>query len=195
MSRNHPDQAVDASRLLALREQLEARWARDYLHGPDPAAPFDFLSGHWQMTRRAFDLQGNVTAESAGRLHAGYLLDGRVLQEEYHSYLPDGRIFRGGVGLHTYIPDNPGSGRWLTASVDAAIGVNTATVLPDGNTFYYENTFEIQGATVHLRGRWFDIQTDAVSWVGAGSIDGSTWFKTYEVESRRISAAAFHVPP
>jgi len=171
------------SDLLLMRSQLEEQWANDYLgEQPPEANQLDFIVGSWDMTRRAFDLEGNVTAESEGEMHAQKLLEDRIIQEIYYSYLPDGRRFRGGIGLHSYIPSTK---QWVTASLDAAVGANSAVHIKNGDEFVYESSFEIQGVPIRLRGRWYSINEDSYFWEGSGSLDGETWLKTYEVHMVR----------
>jgi len=128
---------LEPSDLLRMRAQLEEQWASDYLRAPPPqASQMDFLVGSWEMVRQAYDLDGNVTAESAGEMTAQKLVDERIIQEIYYSYLPDGRRFRGGIGLHSYIPSTK---QWVTASLDAVVGANSTVHSQDGNEFVYES--------------------------------------------------------
>jgi len=166
------------SDLLTMRGQLEQQWASDYVkEQPPEAAELDFLIGDWSMTRSVYDLEGAITSESEGQMTAQKLLGGRIIQEIYVSVMSDGRVFRGGVGLHSYIPSTK---RWVTASLDASVGANSAEHFILNDEIVYESSFEIQGAAVHLRGRWYNIGKNSFTWEGSGSVDGETWFKTYE---------------
>jgi len=33
--------------------------------------------------------------------------------------------------------------------------------------------------------RWYAIKENSYSWAGSGSVDGNTWFKTYDVQMMR----------
>lgn len=89
------------SDLFAFKSNIEAQLEQDYLVGKsaEEDGSFDFLIGDWNLLRRSFGLNGKLQHETKGTVVAGYVFDGRVIQEDFFNYREDGLAYRGGTAL------------------------------------------------------------------------------------------------
>jgi hypothetical protein len=176
--------ASDRRTTSAMIEALQA-------DGPNPEHAdklmlFGRLVGSWDIEGRVFDEDGNVTRETMGEWHFGWVLEGRVIQDVLIAPLREGR--------------EPGQ---QSKAYDTAIRAYDPTI----DAWRVTAVFPIYGATVNLIARehgdeiWLEgwspddnpirwtfseFSDDRVRWQGYVSKDeGVTWIRDEEIVLHR----------
>jgi hypothetical protein len=173
------------------RSQLPPAITR-YLEGPPPQSKeFSFLVGEWITKSRRHAPDGTTSPEIDGIWRAAYICGGRMLQDEYVLYLPDGREMASFVTLRTWCPDTQ---QWEMATLasHAPSGVTSFTgSLLGGEMHLQVAAFDpATRAPVMARVRFFNISDNHFEWEQLLSQDGgATWRRAVSiVATRKVEA-------
>ena len=163
----------------------------DALHSPKPAADcmglYSFLIGSW-IYDALYHPPGNPTRTTKGEIHAGWVLEGRALQDVW--IVPVRGITRAsppefgdyyGTTLRVY---DPGLDAWhilwsdpLTQTYRRQLG------RARGQDIVQEGRDDATGALV--RWSFTDIAADSFRWRGEASTDGNTWMLLADFQAKR----------
>jgi hypothetical protein len=171
----------------------------DALDSPGPAPDraealelYAFLVGHWD-TRVVAHAEDGSRHESLGEIHAGWVLEGRAIQDVW---ITPPRSERGpGVPL----PDLPVTGAFYGTTLriyDPTLGAWHIQWSDPVTQYYTQQIGRREGADIvqigdmpngaKLRWRFTEIQPDSFHWIGDVSSDGEkTWVVQVEIFARR----------
>jgi hypothetical protein len=172
----------------------------DVLHtdrpAPDRADKMDlyaWLVGHWEMDVTTYE-QNRTKHRGSGEIHAGWVLEGRAIQDVW--MIPP-RAKRGpnasvlpvagnwyGTTLRVY---DPSLDAWRVIWTDPATQNYTRQIgRARGKDIVQEGKLE-SGAI--LRWTFTEITSDSFHWLGEHSADGgTTWWLQVDIRSRRVVA-------
>lgn len=146
----------------------------------DPAMrQFDFWVGTWSLTWGE-----NGTGTNTVRR----ILGGCVIEESFEGQMPDG-LYRG-RSLSVYDPD---ADRWRQTWVDDRGGyLDFVGAYKDSTMILRRTTTNENGATVHQRMVWYNIEENSLDWNWEKSDDGgetwtTRWAIHYERETRGMA--------
>ena len=161
--------------------------------GPDPALAsklmlFGRLVGSWDIEGKAIDPDGNVTRETTGEWHFGWVLEGRVIQDVIISppragREPDAESKAYDTAIRTY---DPKLDLWRVTIVAPIYNVTVNLIAREhGDEIWLEGP-----GPAGLPVRWtFSEFSDArVRWQGyVSNDDGQTWVRDEEIILRRTA--------
>ena len=153
---------------------------------------YAFLIGHWDTRIVAYEEDG-TRHESRGEIHAGWVLEGRAIQDVWMT--PPRAERHPGEPL----PALPVTGAWYGTTLRAYDpGLDAWHILwsDPATQFYARQIGRAEGheivqrgalpSGVELRWRFTEIRPDSFHWLGEASVDeGATWGLQVEVFARR----------
>jgi hypothetical protein len=171
------------------------------LHSDGPAADradalalYAFLVGDWETRIVAYEADG-TRHESRGEIHAGWVLEGRAIQDVWMT--PPRAERRAGQPL----PQLPVTGAWYGTTLrlyDPSIEAWRVLWSDPATQFYAQQIGRAVGSDIVQEGalpsgamlRWSftEIDADSFHWLGEVSGDGgATWRRQVEVFARRAA--------
>ena len=155
---------------------------------------YEFLVGHWETRIVAFDEEGKQH-ESRGEIHAGWVLEGRAIQDVWMT--PPRSERRAGEPL----PALPVTGAWYGSTLrvyDPTLDAWRIQWTDPATQFQAQQIGRAEGRDVVQRGtipggpdlrwRFTEIEPDSFLWLGEVSKDaGATWHVQVEVFARRTA--------
>ena len=162
--------------------------------GPDPqrASPlalYGFLVGRWEMDVTTF-LEDGATHRGRGEIHAGWVLQGRAIQDVW--MIPRLR------DRTPEIAPLPGAGNWYGTtlrSYDPSIDAWRILWSDPVSGFFTQQIGRAQGADIVQTGpdprggtmRWTfsEIKPDSFHWTGERAPDDRTWRREVDIRARR----------
>ena len=158
----------------------------------DKLALYSFLVGHWNTRIVAYEENGN-RHESRGEIHAGWVLEGRAIQDVWMT--PPRAERRPGMPL----PALPVTGAWYGSTLrvyDPGIDAWRISWSDPATQFFASQIGRADGADIvqrgalpsggELRWRFTEIERDSFHWLGESSADGGrTWKLQVEVFATR----------
>jgi hypothetical protein len=159
----------------------------------DKLALYAFLIGHWDTRIVAFADDG-TRHESRGEIHAGWVLEGRAIQDVW---LTPPRSERPPVGAP--LPELPVTGAWYGSTLriwDPGLDAWHILWSDPANQFYAQQIGRAEGKDIvqlgtlpsgaQLRWSFREIKADSFHWMGEVSADGGkTWRLQVEVFATR----------
>jgi hypothetical protein len=159
----------------------------------DKLALYAFLIGHWD-TRIVAIADDGTRHESRGEIHAGWVLEGRAIQDVW---LTPPRSERPAVGAP--LPELPVTGAWYGTTLrvwDPGLGAWHILWSDPATQFYVQQIGRAEGEDIvqigtlpsgaQLRWRFTEIRADSFHWLGEVSADGGkTWRLQVEVFAAR----------
>jgi len=147
---------------------------------------FGRLVGSWDIEDRFFDEDGNVTKESRGEWHFGWVLEGRAIQDVLiapprDERRPGQQSNEYGTTIRVYDPRIDG---WRVTFVAPVFGATVNLIAREhGDEIWLEG----RGPDNRLlRWTFSDISDERVRWQGFVSADeGRTWIREEEIILRR----------
>ena len=166
---------------------------------PDRASKlqlYAFLVGHWDTRIVAFADDG-ARHESRGEIHAGWVLEGRAIQDVWLTPPRDQRPAAGEP-----LPKLPVTGAWYGSTLrvyDPVLDAWRILWSDPATDFYAQQIGRAEGADIvqvgqlpdgpMLRWRFTEIRADSFHWLGEVSTDGAkTWRLQVEVFATRSGA-------
>jgi len=168
----------------------------DVLHadGPDPARAAGLELYSWLVGRWEFDittiLEDGTTHRGEGEIHAGWILQGRGIQDVW--MIPRLRDRRPGID------PLPGAGNWYGTTLrmfDPQIDAWRILWNDPVTGFFTQQTGRADGTAIVQTGpdprggsmRWTfsDIQRDSFHWTGERAADDRTWRLEVDIRARR----------
>jgi hypothetical protein len=171
----------------ALSAQTPAHRTKDQITASYDAhqGDFDYLLGDW-----AFTSVSHEYGKGGGFWSAVRLAEGAQVLDEYRVVGDSGETYYASSTLRAY---NAVLDQWELVSAERGTGLqNVGTGHRVGPEMHLEQKFGGMSATPSIwRIRYYDIQPDRFSWVGARSTDGGkTWDPDFlRIEARRIGPA------
>jgi hypothetical protein len=179
------------------RPELVHASLADVLHasGPDTArgpklALFAFLAGRWDMDVTTFAEDG-TTHEGRGEIHAGWILEGRAIQDVW--MIPRLRDRRPGIEAL------PGAGNWYGTTLriyDPGLDAWRILWSDPATNFFTQQIARARDADIVQTGadprggsmRWIfsEIERDSFRWTGERAPDERTWRRELEISARRM---------
>lgn len=159
-----------------------------YMKGAtDESLQFGFLIGDWSIEGKRLTPNGETAQEYAGKWHAEYLHDKRMVMDDFTVYLPSGQPISSFVTLRTY---SPFTQRWEMAGL-AAFQPSTISKwygnLIGGEMHLSAEGYAPNGSAIKTRIRFYDIKQSSFKWENLMSTDdGKTWLKTSSLIATRI---------
>lgn len=156
---------------------------------------YAFLIGHWDTRIVAYEEDG-TRHESRGEIHAGWVLEGRAIQD---AWLTPPRAER---HPGEPLPELPVTGAWYGTTLrayDPGLGAWHIVWSDPATQFYAQQIGRAEGdeivqrgvlpSGVDLRWRFTEIEPHSFHWLGEVSDDGgATWRLQVEVFARRSAA-------
>jgi hypothetical protein len=163
--------------------------------GPDPEravklALYSFIIGDWEMDVTTI-LEDGTTHSGNGEIHAGWVLQGRAIQDVW--MIPRLTDRRPGI------EQLPGAGNWYGATLriyDPNLDAWRILWNDPATDFFSQQTGRAQGRDVVQEGpdprggsmRWTfaEIEPDSFHWTAEHAPDGGTWRLKVDIRTRRI---------
>jgi hypothetical protein len=143
---------------------------------------FGQLIGSWDIVGRYFDEEGNVTRESTGEWHFGWVLEGRAIQDVIMSPPRGGR--KAGEPSTAYDTAirayDPTTDSWRVTVVAPIYNVTVNLIARENGDEIWLEGIGPQGKPV--RWTFSDLSDERVRWQGfAVKEDGQTWVRDEEI--------------
>jgi hypothetical protein len=170
----------------------------ELLHADGPAPDraeglglYAFLIGRWSTNVRAYDPEG-VTYENPGEIHAGWVLEGRAIQDVW--------ILPARAQRRTPLQQLPVTGSWFGTTLrvyDPMLDAWRILWTDPATLFITHQIGRAHGADIvqegkapsgeaTLRWRFTEIKPDSFHWIADISADGgASWRKQVDVFARR----------
>jgi len=178
---------VDAMETRSERRDASAMIEALGAEGPDPDHAdrlmlFGRLVGSWDIEGRYFDEDGNVTRESTGEWHFGWVLEGRVIQDVIISPPRAGR--ESGQPSRAYDTAirayDPTTDTWRVTVVAPVYGAVVSLVARE-----HDDEIWLEGRSPEndlIRWTFSEFSEERVRWQGFVSKDeGRTWVRDEEI--------------
>lgn len=170
---------------------------RNYLQGPPAQSKqFDFLIGEWDTTFKRFAPDGATVAQGRGEWRAQHKFGGRMVEDEYVTFLPDGREISSFITLRTWSPQTE---QWemATLSSHTPAGVTSFSGRQVGGEMHLQisGVDPATGKAATARVRFFNITADGFEWEQLNTADGgATWFRGVLIVATRKRAPTTKLP-
>jgi hypothetical protein len=181
---------------MALIELQSAASFADVLHadGPDPERAsklelYAFIIGSWDMRVTAI-LEDGSTHEGQGEIHAGWVLQGRAIQDVW--MIPRLQDRKPGIA------QLPGTGNWYGTTLriyDPNLDAWRILWSDPAINFFSQQVGRTQGDRIVQEGpdprggtmRWTfsEIEPDSFHWTGERASDRTTWCKEVNIRAHR----------
>lgn len=163
------------------------RYGQPNPDAPDELSQFAFLIGSWKCDVRVKRSDGS-DARHRAVWTARYILDGRVIADEYRETLPDGKLIRYGSTYRSYDAEQ---GTWVMKWHDALtsqwLDLGTPElggVEVDASSISFKHHVPPDGI---FRCTFSDICDHRFTWTGELSTDGgASWDKVMEIRAHRV---------
>ena len=156
---------------------------------PEEQDIYGFLIGSWELDVTGYDDEGNVT-RSAGEAHAGWVLEGRAVQDVFINPRrsdrgPESPKFANWYGTTIRIYD-PSINAWRVNWFNPHDGIRAELIgRRRGKDIMQEGTFPDGTA---IRWTYSDITENSCYWRGERlEADGKTWRLQVEFRAKRIA--------
>jgi hypothetical protein len=174
---------ADATELRTASPMIEALQAEGpYPEYADKLMLFGRLVGSWDIEGRAFDESGNVTRETTGEWHFGWVLEGRVIEDVIISPPRAGRS-AGQVSvaydaaIRAY---DPTLDSWRVTIVAPIYGVTLNLIARDHDGDIWQEGAGPDGRPI--RWNFSEFTDERVLWQGfVSNDDGQTWVRDEEI--------------
>ncbi len=170
----------------------------DVLHatGPDPGSAkelelYSWLVGRWEMDVTTI-LEDGSTHQGRGEIHAGWVLQGRAIQDVW--MIPRLRDRQPGI------EPLPVAGNWYGSTLrvyDPALDAWRILWSDPATNFFTQQIGRANGSDIVQTGadprggsmRWVfsDIQPDSFHWTGERALDDRNWRREVDIRARRVS--------
>jgi len=153
-------------------------------------ADFDFLEGVWEFTETFSQPTASGRTSATGRWTARTIGDGRVLEDEFRVFGPDGETTYLALTFRAW---DAVAGQWTFRLVETGSGAwSEGTARRVGGEIHLEQRGPVRpdGSRRRLRIRYYDIRADRFSWTADLSPDdGVTWIPgAIRIEARRVAS-------
>jgi hypothetical protein len=165
-----------------------------HANGPDPSradklALYSWLVGRWELDVTTL-LDDGTTHRGHGEIHAGWVLQGRAIQDVW--MIPRLRERQPGI------EPLPGAGNWYGTTLriyDPGLDAWRILWSDPATNFFTQQTGRARGADIVQTGpdprggsmRWVfsEIQPDAFHWTGERAPDDRSWRREVDIRARR----------
>jgi len=187
--------AVSGSTQSVTPERVHSSLA-EVLHadGPDQARPTELMLYSWLVGRWEIDvttiLEDGTTHQGRGEVHAGWVLQGRAIQDVW--MIPRRRDRQPGI------EPLPGAGNWYGTTLriyDPELNAWRIMWSDPATNFFAQQIGRAQGADIVQTGldprggsmRWVfsKIQPDSFHWTAERAPDDRTWRREVDIRARR----------
>lgn len=187
--------AISHSKDLVTPELVQSSFAQVlHANGPDTAhaaklALYSWLVGRWDMDVTTI-LEDGTTHRGAGEIHAGWVLQGRAIQDVW--MIPCLRDRQPGIA------PLPGAGNWYGTTLrvyDPAIDAWRILWSDPAIGFFTQQIGRARGPDIVQTGsdprggsmRWVfsDIEPDSFHWTGERAPDNCNWRREVDIHARR----------
>jgi len=152
-------------------------------------ALYSWIVGRWELDVTTI-LDDGTTHQGRGEIHAGWILQGRALQDVW--MIPRLKDRRPGIA------QLPGAGNWYGTTLriyDAQIDAWRILWSDPATNFFTQQIGRAQGSDIVQTGpdprggsmRWVfsEIQPGSFHWSAARALDGRSWRREVEIRARR----------
>ena len=168
-----------------------------HANGPDKERAhelelYSWIVGRWDMNVTTI-LEDGTTHRGEGEIHAGWVLQGRAIQDVW--MIPRLRDRQPGI------EPLPGAGKWSGTTLrifDPALGAWRILWSDPAMNFFTQQIGRAQGADIVQTGsdprggsmRWTfsEIQPDSFHWTGERAPDDRTWRREVDIHARRVTS-------
>jgi hypothetical protein len=166
-----------------------------HANGPDPARAtgldlYSFIVGQWELDVTTI-LDDGTTHRASGEIHAGWVLQGRAIQDVW--MIPRLRDRKPGI------EPLPGAGNWYGTTLriyDPQLDAWRILWNDPATNFFSQQIGKAQGPDIVQIGpdprggsmRWVfrEIESDSFHWTAEHSMDDRTWRRVVEIRARRV---------
>jgi hypothetical protein len=163
--------------------------------GPDPERKanldlYSWLVGQWEMDVTAI-LEDGLTHAARGEIHAGWILQGRAIQDVWT--IPRLQERRPGI------EQLPGAGNWYGTTLriyDPHLDAWRISWSDPATNFFTQQIGRSSGRDIVQEGpdprggsmRWIfsEIEPSSFHWTAERTLDNATWRKLVDIQARRI---------
>jgi hypothetical protein len=198
ISRRHEKEAIMPTNRHARRHLADATTTSfaEVLHaeGPDrredELALYAWLVGHWELDVTTI-LEDGATHHGSGEIHAGWVLQGRAIQDVW--MIPRLRERR------PTIPQLPGAGNWYGTTLriyDPNLDAWRILWNDPATNYFTQQIGRARGRDIVQEGsdprggsaRWIfsEIERDSFDWRAEHAADGASWRREVDIHARRV---------